>query len=124
MADVEIKETVATKLAKIDENLKNLTLCNTNDHLGLSSQIKDLCTYVNHQNKLMQDAIKSLEETRIKNIAVKEGEEEAADKIIQDDKVDKIRANKSTQNKLIAVIGAVVTGVITILAWLKANGAF
>ena len=124
MADVEIKETVATKLAKIDENLKNLTLCNTNDHLGLSSQIKDLCTHVNHQNKLMQDAIKSLEETRIKNIAVKEGEEEAADKIIQDDKVDKIRAKNSAQNKLIAVIGAVVTGVITILAWLKANGAF
>jgi hypothetical protein len=74
MADEEVKETVNTKLARIEENLKNLIDTNTTSHKEIITQIKDLCSHVNDENNKMNIRVKSLEDTRIENEASKKGE--------------------------------------------------
>lgn len=80
MADEELVETTSTKLARIDENLKNLIETNNSGHKELLSQVKDLCSHVNHENtkmdlRMIEDSkrILSLEITRTENISKTKG---------------------------------------------------
>ena len=71
--DLELRETVATKLARIEERLENLTETNNSKHNEILDSVKNLCSHVNHENDLMDTRIISLETTRTENIAQKKG---------------------------------------------------
>jgi type II secretory pathway component PulF len=61
-------------IARIDERLGNLIKSNEKEHKEIIEVAKELCVHVNDENRKMDTRIKSLEDTRTQNEAMKKGE--------------------------------------------------
>jgi hypothetical protein len=73
MPDNEVKETLATMLARIEERIKLGFTTNDKEHTDIKTNQTKLLDHVNHREELMSSRIASLENTRTVNEAEKKG---------------------------------------------------
>jgi hypothetical protein len=102
--DLELKETVATKLARIEERIANFVENNNSKHDEIIDKLDKLCSHVNHENELMDIRIRTLENKHISDEAVKS-------------KLDVLKDNKWT-----IIIASIFTGIITLIVKLAELG--
>lgn len=53
------------RIAELTERVKNFIVMNGKEHSGISTQIKDLCDRVNHQQTALEARIKVLEDANL-----------------------------------------------------------